>query len=526
MRTAEGPRTLRAALGVAFASALVLAVTAGLFEPGRLHVHTWWNDQAGYVTTARRLVDTGELRSGLVYPSLVRSDATRLYMPGHYLALAASYGLFGWGVLPSLLPSLVAYVLVVTSAFLIGARLHGRRAGLGAGLLVALFPPHLAFAFSAMAEMTLLAAALGAVAAFLHLPGRARPLCGALLIGVPFLFRETGALLALPLALVLLAEGRESGSTAHGLGRAAAFGLAAVAITWGLQRWQLASGKAAVPLSWVTSGGFNYEDALARPPHLSPGEWWTAIGDNLSRNVALLRQLVFRRPGNFEPIAFCLLVASFAGALVVAALPRGGARARAFALGSGLLGLALLALTFTLYDVKGGKTVRSALLAAPLCLVAVAGAVDALVGRVLAGRAVARVALALVLAALVGGAWTGARLGAGSMTRRDEQADSDTAMLERLEHDDRLLLVAPHALALDYVVRHYPVPWSFVPANDGTMRLLLQRYEVGTVVLPSTHWGLVDPDTLTAAGLRPALRFRHRELEYAVYRRGAARPGG
>jgi len=48
------------------------------------------------------------------------------------------------------------------------------------------------------------------------------------------------------------------------------------------------------------------------------------------------------------------------------------------------------------------------------------------------------------------------------------------------------VLVAPPELAFDYVYTHYPVGWSFVPANRETLRLLTATHTVGTLVLPAT----------------------------------------
>jgi hypothetical protein len=55
-------------------------------------------------------------------------------------------------------------------------------------------------------------------------------------------------------------------------------------------------------------------------------------------------------------------------------------------------------------------------------------------------------------------------------------------LLESYHLKDYGVLVAP-TFALDYVLRHYPVRYAFVPRNDETLRLLAQTYPVNTVIL-------------------------------------------
>src|SRR5215216_3121770 len=49
-----------------------------------------FNDQVGYISVARTFVETGVLRSNIIYPSTLLQEATKnyFYMPGHYVALA------------------------------------------------------------------------------------------------------------------------------------------------------------------------------------------------------------------------------------------------------------------------------------------------------------------------------------------------------------------------------------------------------------------------------------------------------
>ena len=91
MTVADG-RDLRAGgLVVAAVAVLVRGVSTLAYRPGGIHLARYLNDQLGYVTTARWLADTGELRSHLIYPAHLEDPRWRLYLPGHYVALAASF---------------------------------------------------------------------------------------------------------------------------------------------------------------------------------------------------------------------------------------------------------------------------------------------------------------------------------------------------------------------------------------------------------------------------------------------------
>ena len=93
MNASDPPQTslrsrLIGALLVLCGSALALWIAADTYDPGRLHPTGNFVDQAGHVLTSRVLADTGELRSGLIFPPKVDLPGWRLYMPGHYVLQA------------------------------------------------------------------------------------------------------------------------------------------------------------------------------------------------------------------------------------------------------------------------------------------------------------------------------------------------------------------------------------------------------------------------------------------------------
>jgi len=361
---ATGRTLLFWCLGIAALAVLVLTAYASLFQPSRFHVQDMYVDQAGYIMTARILAETGELRNGVLFPAQLDDPSFHVHMPGHSLTLSLFYRLFGFGVFQSLLPSLVSFVLAAVGTFLIGNRLDGRASGAFAAALFVLFPANVAYAFTAMAELTFTLACVATVALFVHLPARRRWLAPPLLLVLPFLFRESGAFLIVPLALLVLRE--------HGLPRAAATTLGSIASLWLVNRWQIASGKLAASLAWVTGGGYNYGDAFADPaPGLSASQWFDALARNVERNLAILEETFAKSPGELMP--WCLYVMFGLAAIAIAG---GAVRARRspFALGAGLLMLLVFVLSVALYDVKLHKMMRSAMFTVPFGAVAVASA--------------------------------------------------------------------------------------------------------------------------------------------------------
>ena len=196
---------------------VILAVGFGLagwtgrgLDLSHIPVHSILDDQVGYITGARNLLRTGTWDNNAIFPSLVSQPYTRnsCYMPGHFLLLAASYSCFGYGVIQSILPSLVSFALTPLLIYMAARRLWNRQAAWLAVIVFWMVPFHLFFSLTAMAEATLVAATALAVCAFVYLPERWKPVAGPLCLVPPFLIREWGALLVLVLASLVFARSR------------------------------------------------------------------------------------------------------------------------------------------------------------------------------------------------------------------------------------------------------------------------------------------------------------------------------
>jgi hypothetical protein len=470
---------------VAAFAVTVLLVHAPLFKLDRLHIQDMYVDQAGYITTARILADTGELRNGILLPSQIENEGFHVHMPGHSASLAASYVLFGFGVLQTLLPNLLSFVLATVGVFLIGQRLYGRRAGALAAALFALFPANIVYAFTAMAELTFTAAVVTAFLVFVHLPRRWQPFAACVLLIGPFLFRESGAFVILPMALLIL--------RARGIGAAVLASGLSVASLYLVNRWQIANGKIAASLAWVTEGGFNYGDPFAPPPEpLSTSQWFDAVGNNFARNLHLLGKHFEKSPGELMPWCLYVLFAIAAIALVAGILR---IRRDLFPLGAALLLALVFLLSVALYDVKLHKMMRSAMFAYPLGVIAIAGALmpndTRKPSQLLYGVGT------LLTIALCTGSHVVTRLGAGTMTEHDDRNAETTARIAWLNEDDKVI-VAPNAAA-QYAVEHYPVLWSQRPSNERALGAVMERYDVGVILISRT----LSLPFLAKYGLRP-----------------------
>ncbi len=454
---------------VALAALLLLVVHAPAHRLGQLDVVTL-NDQVGYVTSARWFAETGELRSHVVCPAFLEVENWRLYMPGHYVELAATFLAFGYGPFQARLPSLAAYVLGAVLVQLLARRLYGRRAAGLAALAFLLFPPVLSYAFTAMSEASFLAAGLFALTAFWFLPRPARWFALPLLLVLPFLFRETGALLVLPAAACALwprSERDPRGFWITGLGSVLALGL--------VYAWQTSTGKQSPPLSWISTGKPNYADATLeeRLPELGASEWAAAFAGNFTSNVrTLLERLTGEFFSSWEPL-FTGTILALGFVTLVVGLRR--FRRDPFPLAAGCVFAGTLLFLLLFHKSYEHVAIRHILFTYPLSVIALSGPLAPWLRKKPARLRYGLLALALALSFV----------GVRGMSKRFvvDAPPAITAELEALGHDDTKLLVAPPQIAMDYALKHYPVRLSFVPDNAATLELLQHAHDIGTLIL-------------------------------------------
>jgi hypothetical protein len=494
------PEGLVGALCVALCALAVLGALAQVYETDNLYVEGQgfgFNDQAGYITTARWLADTGELRSHLIYPAYVTEPNWRLYMPGQYYALASAYTLFGDHPLAWRAPALLSFILSAVGVFLIGRRFFGNAEGLvAAGIFMAL-PANGLFAFVAMPQSPFIASAVLSFCVFAYLPHRTRAFWVPFLLIPPFLMRETGALLVIPMAVLCLRGGR-FGALASG---AIAAG-GSVLMLSALLAIQTASGKGALPLSWVLSGSFNYANAFPRVLDPSAWEWVSGLAQNALRNFGVISANAELRWQAVEPILILM-------ALAVIGLfnPK-----RRLALATVGLVISVTGLMTFLYDWNDYRGTRSLLFTFPLCAIAAAPVLVRWItaaGKKLASGPAGRLGTILPWGLAIGltVAWS-VRVAQGfAEAVNSEYGAGAVELLETIDVQQDKLLVSPFNISLDYVVAHYPIRWSFVPENPRTLLLLDSIHEIGTFIIRNDQLSYAKVQILDKLGFRFQQKF-------------------
>ncbi|MFH1176035.1 MAG: glycosyltransferase family 39 protein [Acidobacteriota bacterium] len=348
----------------------VLLFAAVIVDVRRVHLSAAGNDQISYISVARNFVEHGRLFNNPIYPLQLLVPATKdyFYMPGYYWALAASFSLFGFGGLQAHLPSGVSFLLAALAVFVIAFRIHDRsRAFLALGLFLT-FPSYVLSGCSAMSDMSVAAVTTVALLAFLFLPVRLRPWLGPFLIVPAFLFRETSALLAVPMAVLLLGDSRRRNAL-----RLTAFLATSLAALGLVCRLDAVAGRPGLLKANLLDGSFQalYNDAFrVQALRASAGDWTLAALRNIARNAGAYFHSLAHHPLAIETLALTIIL----GCMTVA-LWRGvtGGSAARFELASGLFTAAMLAFLLVCYDLMEGKGVRLLLATGPLLAVTFAG---------------------------------------------------------------------------------------------------------------------------------------------------------
>lgn len=509
-------------LGSAFSASfavLVLFSVYRVFDPTDYHINGLdgiLNDQAGYIPAGHWLAEFGVFKEITLSPVYADNPDFRWYMPGMYFALALSYKLFGFGVWQSLVPSIIGYVVSVVGTFLLGYRYYGLNKGLLAAFLLAIYPLNTVWAFTAMAESSFSAVTIFALVAIAYCPAVIRPFLMPLLLALPFLFRETAAALLLPAAWLVARDASHRYPI-----KAVLAAVATIPIFYVIySTWFIDDGSVEGTMVWMATSSFNYSDATQTPVAFSAIDVLSSLFSNLERNWnSLVYGIIAPRPLGPQSIGVITSLALVLSSLIYG-LYRG--RRDLLPLSAGLAGISVLAALFLLYDVAGYKLIRHTLFVIPLLLVSVVDGLYpsrfiAFIGRkhYSAHGFGAAVSAATILCL---GSWLVTKTLGADVVAPDAETRLHTEILESLEHDDRTLLVAPFAISLDYVVRHHPVRWSFVPANDFTLYKLASRYDIGTLVIAADKLNrTITEETIGDIGLNYERDFEARGSLFSVF---------
>ena len=482
------------------------------------------NDAVGYATTARHLAKTGNIVSHLIYPSTLSQPVTtpRLYMPGFYWNLALAYKLFGYGTMQSLLVSQVAYAVGAICTYLIGLRIFNRKTALTATGIFLIYPANLYFSQTVMAETSVVAAAAVAFCSFVYLPRQWRPWLGPFLVLLPFLYRETGAFLALPMAVVMFMSPRVLGETyLRHLLPVALFLSLSVVLSAAVYASPISHGRP----SLITLDIFLpdseaeriYRDSVAwdtiKP---TANEWRQTLGKRFIDNVkAMLHRYDRRKREATIPMLLPLLAAIPVGLLW------GVWKRDALALGAAAVLLFTIFFVCAFYSVYYDRPLRVAMFILPLVALLGGrlwvGIFDLPLQRLPSGDRVWPQIIGVVCIA----AWMMpiSFKAFRDMMSRDTEDERGAARIDTLNHDDTTVLVGPPQLGIPYLSQHPDVTYSFVPANRKTLERLSAKYSVTTLILDSEDGMDLTTRDIADSGLTLYRRVVYDDRHYLIYRR-------
>lgn len=502
-------------------SAVVLALCGSFVDWTTVFVNGMretLNDQVGYISVARNLAESGRMESDIIYPSTLPGSSNKnyLYLPGHYLALAAVYKLFGYTPAHSFWPSLAAFLLSAVLTAVIATALLGRSLAVSSWALFVFFPFNLAYAFTAMAEMTVTASVLAALALFLAIPPKWKAWLGPITLAIPLLFRETGVVIAVVMAAVIY---KESGGRWVPVAR---FCLLTLLVTALMLMSPVARGRGRSTMLQNEVLGASDTAVIADAAFAStqqPGaeDWAAGIWKKMVRNTKQLCAGRFSRPHPdlLEEFGLYFLVSGIPLALWLWLRTRDAVYFSVFLMCGGLL-LAVLGLN-QVWSLRG---VRALLLTQPF--------VALLWSKVLRDRW-ENLPRNRALAGLAAALWVGFGIVSvyrvfASESQLNRRSAKDTAFLESLQPDNLELLVSPFGMSLDFVLKHHPAKWAFIPANDATLRLLDHKYPIGTLVLRDANARSLNPAVIASLGLIQEADRYYRKQKIEIYKRAVAEP--
>jgi 4-amino-4-deoxy-L-arabinose transferase-like glycosyltransferase len=453
------------------------------------------NDQVVYIDAARHLTHERRLTTGIVYPSTLLQQYSRnfMYMPGHPLTIAASLGILGDGVIQSEVPAILAYLLSIVLTYSIGSKIANRRVGVIASVLFAAFPLNIVYAASSMAEMTFVCAGLVSFALLLRLPSILRPWFGPLLLVLPFVFRETGALWIIPFGAIILVQSQRRWKY-YELVLFALVSLAVLSFTFQLS-WM--TDRPSLLLQNLSANTFaeKYSDAFA--DITLPGsiaEWIHELELRGRENTEILWNLLTEWPLWLESAVLHSLLWLPVAALGFWKLLR---PIRVHVVSCLLMWLTLIAFLTMVYRWDGFSGVRLLLILVPLEAIIVAFAMERLCPRNFGLGAMLGTLMVVSGASLV--------IVGRSVTAYDEltsRYSRISTVLGRINRESGGALIAPFQFGLVYVYENFPAVWSFVPANSETLLLLHQRHRVSMALLDRRHVDQLGEDSLMKLGLR------------------------
>jgi hypothetical protein len=437
------------------------------------------NDQVGYVTAARNLADSGRLESSLYYPALLNyyKSHNLLYMPGNYYIRALFFSIFGYSTFVAFLPNLLSFVGSAVVLFLIARHLFNNETAYMSAICFMLFPPVVLYAYSAMMEILIVFFCLLAVFIFLKIPQRVRFILGGLTLVLPYVIRESALLMLPGFAAMIYLDSNDKPTE-----KSLFFVFSSLSLIYILKKIPYISN---IPphftLSLVNISGL-YNDAFAvKDIRLSYGDTLLILLDNLTKNLSFFKSFIFA--SQYWPAGFTfylmVLVLSFICLIIVLFNKKIKKAFAYFTLATALL---TIAITFSVLMYFMNSGIRQILFVVPFLLCIIFYAL--LTSEISKRRGLTLFLLSVILVSCFFLFFISLRNFKNDFVRANAYERKCNDFLDLLGVSKVSFFVAPHNISLDYVNNHYPIKWSFIPANEKTLKLLSDRFTIDMLIIP------------------------------------------
>lgn len=440
------------------------------------------NDQPGYIVTARNIAEHGSFESTIYYPAkvLYYKDHNVPYMPGNYYIRAIFFYLFGYSLFVSFLPNLLAFVGSSILLFLIAERMFDRTTAYVSTLVFMLFPPMALYAFSAMMENIFVFACLSSFYIFIRMPEKTRYILGVVPLLPVILIRETAIFMVFGYAAMIFLE-----SERRSLWKTVIFLLISFSGIFLIYKLPFVSGRPPTFYArLINAFSLHYTDAYGlQNISLTTGETVRLVLNHFLKNVLNLIATVFFRPWDLGFLCFLISIVLFILSIILIYFRMAGNRQlAAFAIVTAFTELLAI---FMFYEYDGYTGARMTLFLMPFFVCVVVG--SALSGSLFPKKNSFRIFSVAVFVSTA----LFFLVALGHIERNYAMADEYDSRCDQFLKEVGVpqvsFFAAPFYISLDYVNKAYPVRWSFLPANEKTLKLLASRYPVSLLIIPSRH---------------------------------------
>jgi len=469
------------------------------------------NDSVGHLTTARHIVDDHKIETSFIYLITLNGDKiTHLYMPGYHVVLAFFYWLFGVNLFSTLLPNFIAYCGTSLLVFYVANKRYGEKVGFIAAAIFALIPCNIILSMMAMTEMTLTFVVFLSFTIFYMSPLRVQYFLMPVLIVVCYLFRQTTILLMAPFVLQMAYhEPRFDIKKFLLIILSMAATLYLVQLT---NTWQMHEGLKGLDFRMLLSGGMQYDTAYQQ---ISTDSIISLLITNVLRNFHTLWLMFwpeFQTDGlNWYYLKVFVL---FLCAIIVASI-KAYKRITTdfFPVATALMSFGLFVICITLNTGHPSVIVRIVMYTMPFLAIVVAKIICDLkyehyYTTILVSGFVVLIALLIKSGMVI----------EKTLSAYRSVSEKRIEFFTAIQPSTYGILVAPHDISMEWVLKNYPLKYTFVPGDVPTLELIAKKYKVTTVVLRTNDLKKLSHKALQAIGLVFTEQKKLDDEYYYIYR--------